>query len=74
MFQVFHQHKYIPTEVKYPIIIRMQINSRNEPYQDISKNGTVILHKCSCGDEKVMQMLGQKEIWHDSIIEVEEKG
>jgi hypothetical protein len=67
-----HQHKYIPKEIRYPILIRVQINERNEPYQDVSRDGTAILYKCSCGDARVNQMLGRREIWHDSIIEVEE--
>lgn len=70
---MFHTHQFVPKEVKYPVVIRMQISEKHEPYQEVEKNGTAILHKCSCGLDRVMQMLGKREIWHNSIIEVEEK-
>lgn len=69
----WHTHNFLPKEVKYPVVIRYNPHAFGAPYsmdQEEKSVGTAIFYECSCGQKKVLQMIGVRKIWHDAIIEV----
>ena len=70
---MWHRHKLVPKEVKYPVIIRVKTSDSSEPYMEVERPGSAIFYKCACGEYRVVQMLGKREIWNEAIIEVEAK-